>query len=220
MTFLTGLDAVNKYNEERKGGYSDLPKANWLQLKDGDEFKLIMLQEIDKSSPNYSEKNGLALFVYMHSNPDNWQKSARCTADQDDCYGCRNNWPQKLEMLINVLVNESEVAILKRAVSRSSYVNTLIKMAGDEDYENSITDKVFKLGREGSGKDNTKYTLNPLPKAHSKNVEDYELFDLEQYVFTVKPENQEKFYTNGQEAQEDASKPAAAVSATSIDSDW
>lgn len=227
MGFITGLNAVNAELAKRPtgGNYEDRPKAEWATIpKNGGPLKLVFLQEIDEGSPNYSAKNGLAIFSLQHSNPENWQKSAKCTADEGDCYGCSRNWKQKIVFYVNVLVDDGKkepyVAIWSRGLGKGSVAQTLVNMASDEDYDFSITDKHFKFIRTGTTKDDTTYSLDVLPKAHNLNVEDYELFDLEQYVFTVSPERQEAYYLDLKDGEKPAEAPKVPVSASSVDADW
>jgi hypothetical protein len=102
-------------------------------------------------------------------------------------------------------------------LGKGSVAQALLDIAADEDYDNSITDKTFKFARSGTTKDDTTYTLTNLGKEHGLNVEDYELFDLEQYVFTVAYERQEAYYLDGAVAEKPAAKP---VSPASVDADW
>jgi len=223
MGFITGLASINEELAKRPSGdFADRPKAEWVSLKGGDSVKLVFLQEIDEGSPKYSEKNGLAIFSLQHSNPDNWRKTAACTIDEGECYGCSRGWKQKVVFYVNVLVDNGKdkpyVAIWNRGLGKGSVAQDLLNMAADEDFDNSITDKHFKFTRTGTTKDDTTYSLSTLPKAHGLNVEDYELFDLPQYVFTVSPDRQEAYYLDGAEAPKaEASAPA---SASSINADW
>jgi len=223
MGFIQGLAKANEELAKRPSGdFEDRPKARYVSLDDGQSVKLIFLQEIDEASPNYSEKNGLAVFALMHSNPDNWKKSALCTADEGECYGCSRGWRQKVLLYVNVLVDDGKeepyVAIWNRGLGKGSVAQSLLDMAADEDFGASISDKTFKYTRTGQKKETT-YSLSALPKPHTKNVEDYELFDLKQYVFTVKPEKQEAYYLDLQDGQKPAEE-AKPVSAASVEQDW
>lgn len=224
MGFIKGLAGIQQELAKRpaSGDFADRPKARWATIaKNGPAQKLVFLQEIDEGSPNFSEKNGLAIFSLQHSNPDNWKKTAACTADEGDCYGCSRGWRQKVVFYVNVLVLDGDeapyVAIWSRGIGKGSVAQVLIDMASDEDYDNSISDKTFKFSRSGTTKDDTVYTLSNMGKPHGLNVEDYELFNLEDYVFTVKPDKQEAYYLDGQEAPAPAAAPA---SASSINADW
>lgn len=228
MGFVSGLAAIKEIQDSRPSGdFKERVKATWVSLKAGEEVKLVFLQEIDEGSPKYSEKNGLAKFFLEHSNPDNWRKSAECTANEGSCYACDQGWRQKTVFYVNVLVQKGKedpyVAVLSRGLGKTSIVNTLLKMAGSEDYDLSITDKTFTFSREGSTKDDTVYTLSNLGKPHKFNVEDFELFDLEGVPFHVDPSRQENYYTDGASGAGKgvaAAEPAKPVSASSVDADW
>jgi hypothetical protein len=226
MGFIKGLAGINEELAKRTGGdFEDRPKARWASIAaKGAPQKYVFLQEVDEGSPNYSEKNGLAIFSLQHSNPDNWKKNAACTIDEGECYGCSRGWRQKVVFYINVLVLDAEdkpyVAIWSRGIGKGSVAQTLLDMAADEDYDNSITDKTFKFSRTGTTKDDTVYTLTNMGKPHGLNVEDYEVYDLEQYVFTVAPERQEAYYLDLQKGESAPEAAKTPVSASSVDADW
>jgi len=221
MGFLKGLAAVQTELEKRPV-FEDRVKAPYVNVEDGKSVKITPLQELDEGSPNFSRKNGVGIFVVTHTNPEDFTKKAPCTIDEGDCYGCARNWRQSVMMYLNVLVEDGSkdpyVAVLSKGTGKNSLGKALLDIAADEDFNNSITDKVFKLSRSGTKKDTT-YSLTALPKPNDKNVEDYEVYDLEKVVFKVNPENQEKYYT-GAEAGSAKEEPAAAASATSVDVDW
>lgn len=226
MGFIKGLAGINEELAKRPtgGSFEDRPKAAWASIAaKGAAQKYVFLQEIDEGSPNYSEKNGLAVFSLQHSNPENWKKNAACTIDEGGCYGCEREWRQKIVFYTNVLHLDADegptVKIWSRGIGKGSVAQTLLDMAADEDYENSVTDKTFKFSRTGTTKDDTVYTLTNMGKAHGLNVEDYELYDLEQYIFTVAYERQEAYYLDLQAGQE-APKAAAPASPSSVDADW
>jgi hypothetical protein len=224
MGFIKGLASVQEELNKRGGDYADRPKAEWVSLKGGESVKLEFLQEIDEASPNYNKDRGTALFSLQHSNPDDWQKTAKCTEDEGDCYGCQRGWRQKLVLYVNVLVDDNVkdpyVAIWNRGLGKGSVAASLIAMASDEDFDNSISDKTFKFTRSGKTKDDTTYSLDALPKRTKYDTKDVKLYNLEDYVFTVPYERQEAYYLGlkkGESAPEEKAKPQ---SADAIDQDW
>lgn len=227
MSVIKGLAGINKELAKRPtgGDFEDKPKARYLSLKGGESVKLVFLQEIDEGSPNFKAKNGTAIFALMHSNPKNWKKNAKCTADEGECYGCAQGWKQKVILYVNVLVDDGKedpyVAIWNRGLGKGSVAQDLLNMAADEDFDLSISDKNFKFTRTGSTKDDTTYSLSTMPKPHGKNLEDYadDLYDLEKYVFTVSPEKQEAYYLDGQEPEKSGA-PVATARSTSVDAEW
>lgn len=228
MSVIKGLAAINQELAKRQtGDFEDRPKAKYLQLKDGEAAKLVFLQEIDDASPNYSSKNGQAVFSLQHTSPKNFRKSAACTSSQGACVGCQQGWKQKIVLYINVLVDngveEPYVAIWNRGLGKGSVAQVLLDTAADEDFGNSISDKTFKFSRTGSTKDNTTYTLTALPKPHDLNVESYELFDLEKYIFTVPFDKQSAYYEldgTGVTDGEVNTSPRESASAGAASMEW
>ena len=228
MSVIKGLAAIQQEIAKRPSGgdFEDKPKARYVNVSSGKSVKVIVLQEIDEGSPNFKPELGTAIFVLMHTNPDNWKKSAKCTADLDDCYGCKKGWKQKVLLFVNVLVDDGNeepyVAIFNKGIGKGSVASDLIAMAADDDFDLSITDKQFKLSRQGEKTDTT-YSLAALPKPHGKDLTEYadKLYDLEKYVFTVKPEKQEAYYLDGQEAPEASeSRVPVGAGSSSVDAEW
>jgi hypothetical protein len=224
MGYLDGLASVRERIANKGGGdFEDRVKATWLTVQPDTAVKITPLQELDEGSPRYSAKNGVARFVLEHSHPDNFKKKAPCTIDEGECYGCASGWYQKVALYINVLVDDGTkdpyVALWSRGVGKNSVAKQLLEIAADEDFGNSITDKSFKLTREGKGNDSS-YTLVQLPKCLVSDVEAYsdDVFDIDKSLFKVTPERQEAYYLDGQAPKADA--PKAEVSASSVDSDW
>lgn len=225
MGVIIGLASVKDELAKRPSGdFEDKVPAKWVQIKPkGDPVKLVFLNEIDEGSPNYSAKNGLAIFSLQHTSPTDWKKNAACTADEGDCYGCAQGWKQKIVFYINALVDDGEnepyVAIFSRGLGKGSVTQALLDIAADEEFGNSVTDKRFKFSRSGTTKDDTTYTLTSMPltaKGHGVKVEDQEVYDLAKYVFTVAPERQEAYYTGG--VKSDAA--VAAPTTASVNNTW
>lgn len=225
MGFITGLQAATERTtrpervERVKNAWASLPK-------DGDSAKVIPLQELDEGSPNYNEKLGTAVFALEHSNPDDFKKNALCTADEGGCYACDQGWYQKVVLYINVLFNagtkDEHVAVLSKGTGKGSVGKELLSIAADsEDYNNSITDKIYKFARSGSGTD-TSYSFSII-KQHDVDLEKYEdkLYDLRAVPFKVAYEKQEAYYTGGV-ASKPADEPAVSApsGASGQDSDW
>lgn len=236
MGVITGLAGIREELAKRPSGgdFEEKDPARWLKLEDGDSFKVTFLNEIDEGSPNFNKERGLAVLSIQHTNPENWRKTAACTKDEGDCYGCANNWKQKFVLYFNVLVDNGKedpyVAIFSRGLGKGSVAQLLVDMAADEDYDFSLTDKTFKFSRTGKTKDDTTYTLSPLPKAvtykevvdakgEKVKFADAQLFDLAKYVFTVSPDRQETYYTDGQAAKTTEARKAP-VSASDINAQW
>ena len=237
MGLVKGLKAINKHveaEEARFSGSGDSTPTKWFKINDKETVKVLFLQELDPDSPNYSEKNDLGFLAVEHVNPKNWRKKAVCTADDEGvCYGCEQHakdwkagWKQKTRLYINVLVddgkNEPYVAVLSQGNGPKSITPLLIEFAqGEDDEAGSITDKWFKIKRNGAGATDTSYML--MPGASSKvSVEDYELFDLEKVLRQVPYAQQEAHYRDGEVEEEIIVKeePVAVGAGASDDETW
>lgn len=241
MGFVKGLKGIKQHVDAEdakfaKRGDSDTQRATWFKIKDKQTVKILFLQELDPDAPNYSEKNGLGVLAVEHVNPKNYRRKALCSIEDEGlCWACEEHakdwkagWKQKSKLYINVLVDngtdEPFVAILSQGFGPKSITPLLLEFAqGDEDADEtpSITDKWFKVKRNGSGVSDTSYIL--MPGAASKeNVEDYELFDLEKAVRNVPYAQQEAHYLDG-EAEDEVAAEAAAESSKereSVSAEW
>ena len=211
MGIIKGLGNYKAYDaEQTRKREARENKAAWFGLKDGESKKVRFLQELDADSPNYSEKNDLGFIAVEHVGPgsDGWRRKALCTADEGDCYPCEQrrvdweNWKKASSRLyINVVENPGEdetVSILSQGTSAKSITPTLIEYAGET---GSITDRVWKITRNGTGTD-TSYTIVAFDKKEfDKSVEDYELADLDKAVRHVPYDEQEAFYGASQPAE-------------------
>jgi hypothetical protein len=224
MGLKKGLDSIKKHidaEEAKFSGSGDRPKTKWF---------VLFLQELDVDATNYSQKNGIGFIAVEHSNPKDFKRKAVCTADDEGvCWACEQHdkdwkagWKQKNRLYINVLVddgsNEPYVAVLSQGTSDSQITPALIEYATDTE---TITDKWYKIKRNGIGFNDTSYLL--MPGAVSKeNVEDYELFDLDKVVYNVPYEKQEAHYLDGQAVDEPAEeeKVLATAGAGTNDSEW
>jgi len=226
------LDAEEQKFANRSGDGEDRPKIKWFGLKDKEAVKVIFLQEMDEESENYSEKNGLGFLAVEHAPSDLFPRRATCTIEEEGaCFGCEKHredfkagWKQKTKLYINVLVddgvNEPYVAVLSQGNGPKSVTPHVIEQATEI---GTITDKWFKIKRNGSGQTDTAYLLTPLGQ-HDKNVEDYEVFDLDYAVRNVPYAQQEAHFFGGQNAGATAEpKATASVGAgkpATADDEW
>ena len=227
------LDAEEAKFANRNSDGEDRPKIKWFGLKDKEAVKVIFLQEMDEDSENYSEKNGLGFLAVEHAPSDLFPRRATCTIEEEGaCFGCEKHredykagWKQKTKLYINVLVddgvNEPYVAVLSQGNGPKSVTPHVIEQATEI---GTITDKWFKIKRNGSGQTDTAYLLTPLG-AHDKNVEDYEVFDLDYAVRNVPYAQQEAHFFGGQNAgnataEKEPVAAAAGKSATTDDDEW
>lgn len=238
---IRGLKNINKHNEDiekekearkQRSEQGEQGKVRWFRLEDGQSAKVVFLQELDEDSPNYSKKNDLGVVAVEHSNPDRalWMRKALCTIGEGACWACEQHkkdykakWGQKNKLYINVLVDDGKeepyVAVLSQGNGGRSITPTLIDEATDE---GTITNRWYTIKRNGGGLDDTSYTLRADKKEHDLNVEDYEVFNLnERVLFHVPYDKQEAHYFDGGKAPSPAPEEAKTpVSATSVDSEW
>lgn len=223
MAFVQGIKAIKELREKAERekaarGDRDRPKTTFFKLEDGESRRVRFLQELDEESPNYNAEAGLALIMIEHQGPgpDGWKRRAQCTLEEGQCYPCEQraagdyeNWRKpKSVMYLNVLENpgsdDEKVSVLSQAVFGQGIIQTLIEYASDEEMGGSITDREWKITRNGEGTE-SKHIATAYPtKEFDKPVTDYELFDLTQTVAKVPYERQEAFYTsNGKRADGD-----------------
>lgn len=226
MGLIKNLKNINAHIEEEDKKFSGGgDKAVWFKLDANQAVTVQFLQELDEDSENYSEKNGTGILAVEHSHPNLWKNTARCTADEGDCWACEQHnkdykagWRQKNRLYINALVddgvNDPFVAILAQGLGPKSITPALIEIAGDL---GTITDTLFKIKRTGKGKGDTSYTLTQRGKTEN-DVEQYELFDLEKASRLIEYDEQEKFYNRGSGSDDAPEKDLAGADASS--SEW
>lgn len=211
MGITTGLKAIREMDEAAARRRT---KVNWLVVPKNSKVELIFLQELDESSTRYSEKNGLGFLVQEHNNPsrDQFFKRVMCINDEDHdfkCWACEKNskewdksteenkynggWGRKTNFYINALVRYNkdgedveEVVVLQRTRSKRSYVDQIIDLAIEDGF---VSNRLFTLSRKGEGFD-TVYTLTHRKEDAGINVEDYELYDLNELVTEADYEDQ------------------------------
>lgn len=211
MSIVKGLKNISSALD-RGSDQGEGTKARWVKLADGESVKIRFLQELDPDSENYNETVGLGFIAAEHTNPSNYRSKALCTIDdQGRCYGCEQHrkdykagWKARSRLYINVLVDDGKedpyVAILSQGTSGKSITPTLIEYAGEM---GSITNLTWRLKRSGTGT-STEYVAISLGQDKEKfDASKYEMFDLEKVaVKEVAYDDQEAFYTNGNEVSE------------------
>jgi hypothetical protein len=217
MGKLYGLKDITAHIDAEEARFAnrsdpDAPKTKWFKLADKQSVKVVFLQELDPNSDTYSQKNGLGFLAVEHQSPKNFMRKALCSIGDEDegkCWACEQHkkdfkagWKQKTRLYINVLVddgtNEPYVAVLSQGNGPKSITPALIEYAGRK---GKISDREFYIKRNGSGQTDTSYLLTP-DDAHSLNVEDYEVFDLDGVVREVPYAQQEAHYLNGESVGE------------------
>lgn len=231
MGIVKGLSNIKRYNDEveaRREAAADRPQLTWFKIQDKESFKIRPLQELDEESPNYSEKNGVGFLAVEHANPKNYRLKGLCSIDeQGRCVGCERHrenfkagWKQKSRLYLNVLVDEGNgkepyVAILSQGNGPKSVTPTILEYAAEN---GTITNRWWKLTRNGKGQTDTSYTLIAFDPKDDVDVEAYEVFDLDLAVRDIPYEEQAEFYdkvwnASGDEQPKEESK-------TSVDEQW
>lgn len=233
MGIVKGLANINKTIEAEEAkfsgsGDSDAPKTKFFKIADKQAVKVAVLQEFDPDAKNYSQKNGLAFVAVEHKNPKNFKIKGLCSIDDGACLGCeihekdwKAGWKQKLQMYANVLVDEGNgkepyVAVLSQGNGDKSVTPALLEFAGEFQ---TVTDKWFKIKRNGSGISDTSYLITPLSE-HGLDVESYELFDLDKVVRNVPYEEQHAHYFREESGEKTAVTEAAPATADAVNNDW
>lgn len=237
MSLITGLAAIKARVEadEAKFGNTDYVKAEWFKLADKKSANVQFLQTLDKSAPDYSEKNGLAVLAVEHSHPKLYRNKAICSFEEEGrCYGCEMNdrfpktgWKQKTKLYINVLADygdgDPKVQILSSGLGKGQVAPVLLEMIApdvvEEDDEPVILTKTkFRITRSGAGLQDTSYLLTA--KGASKNdPEAHELWDLNKVLRTIPYAEQEGFYNRGAVAAEEEAKELVTAGAAPED-EW
>ena len=210
INMATGLDALTKIakqSQERNSG--DFEKVNWFSIKkSGESRRVRFLQELDGDSKNYLAKNGLAHVFAEHTDPDNFRKKMKCSMeDEGKCFGCEQHkanpkagWRAKYRLYIAVLTKndegEDEVQIMSQSTTSRSIFNALVEYAQDT---NSITDREFKVTRNGEGKDTSYLAMGKdRPEEPFDDFDKWEVPDIEKVATrTIPYEDQASFFNDG-----------------------
>ena len=231
---VEGLDAIQARLDEVEKKFADKgPKTEFFSLRDGEASKFVFAQEIDKASPHYSEKNGVAALAVEHVHPEHFRTHGLCTiVTEGSCYGCEQHekdfkagWAPKDKIYVNVIVETPDgwaVKVMSQSVNKKAVVGPAILEQARE--LGSITDRFFKMKRSGSGQYDTSYTFTAL-KEHDLDVETFELFDLRNKVLRAPSyEEQPEFYERWRQWEKD--KPsgleefAPKTAPAKVDEEW
>lgn len=208
---IKGIAGLRQKKEEndRREAERNKPKAEWFswdknkKAKNSDEVLVQFVQEFDTDSKGYVEENGLAVAAVEHEAPGakGYQRRALCTLESEgQCYVCERRkanyeegWRTKTNFYINALVDfggkgDPEVVVISRNFN-SPFAQQLLDIFVEE---GSVTDKVFKVTRHGSGKQTT-WLLMPTTKPLF-DVSDVEAFDLEETVLRSVPYDKQPAY--------------------------
>ena len=207
MSMFKTLADLRKNTIESKGNYSqDGEKVKrYFTIASGESYLIRFRQELTEDSANYNEDKGLAHVVSVHTNPEDFRKSAVCTGDTEEfgyrCFGCEQvaldkGWRAKQHLLINVAVYNAEEdvwepRILDQKFTPAHVAETVVTYASEY---GTILDRDFKISRTGQ-KQQTKYNLIPLaPKDAHDSIADLPMHDLTRVYRTMSPAEQSGFY--------------------------
>lgn len=166
--------------------------VRYLKVDPGKSVRLRFMSEIDASSEFASPERGQAIIVAEHSSPSDFRKTALCTADEGNCYGCEQaaketyvqgkpSWRAKRRLYANVVVDDGSdeyVAVFRTgAGARATTALQLLDYAVEN---GGISDITWKYSRQGEGITSS-YTLTPGRQAVS-DWNGFTPFDLENQV--------------------------------------
>jgi hypothetical protein len=240
-TLVKGLAGFKQFKAQKDAEREarERPRANYFNWKnnknkeDKDIVYIRFLQEFDTEIPGFSEDRGLPVMAVEHQAPGakGFMRRANCTQESEgQCYACERHredrslgWQQRSNFYIWVLVdyNDGEGAqpvVIARSFG-SSFVEDLI-VEVEEDAENKITDKMWKVTRSGSGK-KTSWKIRKAP-ANIELLDDagVELIPLEEAVLRPIPYDEQAeyygaVYKDGDPIErDDEARPAAPAGAT------
>lgn len=177
----------------------------YFTIQSGESYLIRFRQELTEDSANFTDERGVAHVVFVHTNPEDYRKSAICTGDDESfgyrCFGCEQvvhdrGWKAKKHLLINVAVYNSEEEIweprvLDQKFTGAHVAETVVTYALEY---GTILDRDFKISRTGQ-KQQTKYNLIPLaPKDADKSIDSLPMHDLTKIYRTMNPAEQAGFY--------------------------
>lgn len=208
MGILKGLKAMEQLDRPSASAGGDGTKVRWLKLEDSQSVKVRFINELDEDSPNYDAARDVAIVVSEHTNPKDYKRKAVCTMDSEGrCFGCemarrqteadrkQGSWRARFRYYTNLLVDdgmeEPYVAVWSQGVGKQSAFNTLKEYAIDT---GSISNRSWRMKRQGSGTDTTYIILPGDPDNEKYNWGTIEPFNLEKVVRQVPYAEQESFY--------------------------
>lgn len=201
MGIMKGLKAMESL--ERPAASEGGLKVRWLKLDDGQSAKVRFVNELDEDSPNFDAARDLAIVVSEHTNPKDYKRKAVCTMDSEGrCFGCemarkepKSGWRARFRFYTNLLVDDGledpYVAVWSQGVGKQSAFNTLKEYAIET---GSISNRVWRMKRQGSGTDTTYILLPGDPDTDKHDWSGVEPFNLEKVVREVTYAEQESFY--------------------------
>jgi len=208
MSMFKTLSDLKKNTIENKGSGpmgdgERIPR--FFSVKSGESYLIRFRQELTEDSANFSDAAGVAHVVSVHTNPNDYKKSAICTGDNEDygyrCFGCEQvvhdrGWKAKQHLLLNVAVFSAddetwEPRILDQKFTGAHVAETIVTYASEY---GTIMDRDFKISRTGQ-KQQTKYNLIPLaPKDANASIAELPMHDLTKTYKLMSPAEQAGYY--------------------------
>lgn len=209
-----------RISEEREA--RERPRANYFNWKhnknkdDKDVVYVRFLQEFDEGVEGFKPERGLPLSSVEHQAPgkQGYLRRANCTLESEgQCYACERHaedradakaegrkelkgWGQKRNFYIWVLVDyrdgEGPQPVVISRGFNSSFVDDLV-VEVEEDENNQITNKMFKITRTGTGK-STAWKIRVAKDVDLYDDTDAELIDLEEAVLRKIPYDDQPAY--------------------------
>jgi hypothetical protein len=202
MGIMKGLKAMEQLDRPTANA-GDGTKVRWLKLEDSQSAKVRFVNELDEDSPNFDKVRDVAIVVSEHTNPKDYKRKAVCTMDSEGrCFGCemarkepKSGWRARFRFYTNLLVDDGMespyVAVWSQGVGKQSAFNTLREYALET---GSISNRSWRMKRQGSGTDTTYILLPGDPDTDKYNWSGVEPFNLEKVVREVTYVEQESFY--------------------------
>ena len=184
----------------------------FIYLRDGDNYKVRIRQELTEDGANHKDEAGTGVVVPVVTSPINWKYKAMSTAGTAEsdyrCWateqiGNDRRWKPRPVLLINAAVEiepgQWEPRIIETVLTNPRHIGqTIIEYA--ETY-GTITDRYYKFSRTGSGPQDTSYTLIPLETADEPEaITNLQMHDLDNVYKVIPYEQQEAYYTTGEVA--------------------
>ena len=194
MGFATGISKIREASERNT---SDFP--NKLKIAPDSSVSIRLINEFDPDSPNYSPERGLVGVIDLHTHPDKsqWYKRAECTmSDEGRCVGCERSLPKKRRLFFNVLSEDADgnpaVFYYDVSVFKSTIYSTLLEYFTET---GSVSDRVFKIKRKGSGIQDTEYIVRPgAPDSTPFDWAGIKPYDLSELLPTLSYEEQRELF--------------------------
>lgn len=188
-----------------------IPKGGgqkFLNLKDGDSYRIRFRQELTEDSTNYDSERGTAIVVPVVTSPINFKWKAVSTANMAE-YGNRcwateqvasdGRWKAKPHLLVNVAVEADgkwEPRVLDTTFNQRHIGQTLLEFA--KEY-GTLMNQDFKFSRTGSGASDTNYNIIPLgPKEATFDDAEMPLHDMDNIYKLLDYDRQREYLTTGE----------------------